>query len=290
VEKTINVEKITPALAAHWLQLMTDHHVNRDRNADKVLALWLEMDEGRWNPQLSIVKLAYNKSTGQEYPIDGQHRLAAIVEFDKPVRSLVQRGLSPEDFTLMDQGWNRSAQQQLGLVLGVPASTAKVIITAARPMLVKAKHNVKQMTVNAQAQIIAKDYPKLVELAKAHGSDFNALRLKAGLQGSTMLRWLYSQPKVQPTMRQSIVERLGNKGQRNEYLEAFDFAREMLRDEAAGMLRDARNNTESRVEPVKRQLGILDFALECCTTANRIVTVKGFKQECTAYLKKRKLV
>jgi hypothetical protein len=286
----IKLEKITPAQAARWLQLMVDHHVNRDRNPDKVLALWLEMDEGRWNPQLSIIRLATNKATGQEYPIDGQHRLAAIVEFDHPVQSLVQRGLSPESFTLMDQGWNRSAQQQLGLVLGVPASTAKVIITAARPLLAKAKHNVKQMTVNAQAQLIVTNHAKLIELAKAHGANFNALRAKAGLQGSTMLQWLYANPKLDPDLRQNIVLRLGSKGQRIESLEPFDFAREMLLDEAIAAMKDARNNVQTRVEPVRRQLAILDFALACCTTSNRILTARGFKQECTAYLKKRKLV
>lgn len=289
VKAVIQLEKITTAQAKKWLTLMRDHHMNRPRNQDKVLALWLEMEEGRWDPQLSIIRLAHNSKTGAEYPIDGQHRLEAIVEYDQPVQSLVQRGLDPASFMLMDQGWNRSPQQQLGLVLNVKPATAKVIVTAAKPMLLADGHNVKQMTVAAQASAIVASYPRLIELAKTYGREMTGVHNKTGVQASTVLRWLYRHAKQPPGTLTTALNRLRLHGERVDAFEPFDWARQRLTDEVERVRGTNANRKDTRDLPVQRQLAILDFALKCVQSDKRIVTQRGFDQECTTYLKSKKL-
>lgn len=289
---SIGEETIPVALAEKWLKLMREHHMNRPKNQDKVLALWLDIEEGRWNPQLSIIKLAFNPTSGEVYPIDGQHRLEAIVSYGKPVRSLVQRGLDPSSFMLMDQGWNRSPQQQLRLVLGneVTAAVAKVIVTAGKPMIEAVGLEVKQMNVNAQAQYIVQHFPRLIEQAKLYGTEMTGIHRKTGVQPSTMLTWIYGKQKTSPDAMLTILSRLALKGEIVEWAAPFDFARETLRAEVEKQKASNANNKATRIDPVRRQLAILDFAVRCVIRKNRILTQRGFDQESTVYLKEKKLV
>jgi len=81
--KSVSVRRmtITPQKAEEWLSAMK---VNRKLNHSKVSAMVADILDGRWQDNGDTIKL--NKS---EVPIDGQHRLKAIVMSGQALSMLV---------------------------------------------------------------------------------------------------------------------------------------------------------------------------------------------------------
>lgn len=122
---TTSVETISPTTAAAWLAHNTH---NRTLNRVTVAVYARDMKAGRWHFTGEAVKW----STGGVL-LDGQHRLAAIIEADVPVKMVVVRGLVPESQDAMDTGRRRTAGDALGLHgekrATNLAATAKLILT-----------------------------------------------------------------------------------------------------------------------------------------------------------------
>lgn len=98
------VELITPEMARYYLECNTAK--NRPINPSRV-ANWVRtIRDGEWI--LTHQGAAF--STADEL-LDGQHRLAAIVEAGIPVQMMVTTGLDPESFRAMDRGWTRTLRQ-----------------------------------------------------------------------------------------------------------------------------------------------------------------------------------
>lgn len=93
-------EKITPEQAKEILEKGAP---NRPLQAGRVEDMALQMLEGNWKLAQPI---SFDKKGAL---IDGQHRLAAVVEAGKPVWFMVQRGLEPDTFGVFDQGRLRTA-------------------------------------------------------------------------------------------------------------------------------------------------------------------------------------
>lgn len=110
-EPTTEWQTITPAIAAKYL-LCNTH--NRPLNQRKVDAYALALKEGRWTSHHQGIAFDWNNTL-----IDGQHRLAAIVQTGVSLRIPVSRGLDPKTQLNIDQPHRRSAAQNLGLQ-GVP--------------------------------------------------------------------------------------------------------------------------------------------------------------------------
>lgn len=122
---TTTVETISPATAAAWLEHNTH---NRTLDPRTVAVYARDMAAGRWHFTGEAVKW----STGGVL-LDGQHRLAAVVESGVPVKMVVVRGLVPESQDSMDIGRRRTAGDALGLHGEKRstnlAATAKLILT-----------------------------------------------------------------------------------------------------------------------------------------------------------------
>lgn len=97
---------VTPGEAKDWL----DNHNprNRDVSPEVVNHYTRQMQAGGWVMIGDPVRIDTNGDLA-----DGQHRLKAIVESDKPIEMLFVYGVDPEYQDFMDTGFKRSGKDQL---------------------------------------------------------------------------------------------------------------------------------------------------------------------------------
>lgn len=100
-------EVITPEMAAEWLAHNTH---NRAMKWSKVGAYADDIRDGRWRLNGEAIKFS---SAGRL--LDGQNRLQAVILAEKPIRSLVVRGLPDEAQETMDTGATRRLADVLAL-------------------------------------------------------------------------------------------------------------------------------------------------------------------------------
>lgn len=93
---SIEVKEITPELAKDILE--NHNNLNRNRNKEHVKALLNNMKQGTWRFNGDTIRF----DRGGEL-IDGQHRLAALVEFGKPLPMIVVKGFDKETMRTIDQ-------------------------------------------------------------------------------------------------------------------------------------------------------------------------------------------
>jgi len=103
-----NVETVTPALAAKWLE---SNIGNRPVRHAWVQVLAQMMRAGEWT--VTHQGIAFDR-TGRL--VDGQHRLLAVIEADRSVSMLVTRGLAPEVYRHLDGGRSRSISDRISLL------------------------------------------------------------------------------------------------------------------------------------------------------------------------------
>ena len=93
---SIEVKEITPELAKDILE--NHNNLNRNLNKKHVKALLNNMKQGFWRFNGDTIRFDRD---GQL--IDGQHRLAALVEFGKPLPMIVIKGFDKETIRTIDQ-------------------------------------------------------------------------------------------------------------------------------------------------------------------------------------------
>lgn len=93
---SIEVKEITPKLAKDVLE--NHNNLNRNRNKEHVRALLKNMKQGTWRFNGDTIRF----DRGGEL-IDGQHRLAALIEFGKPLPMIVVKGFDKETIKTIDQ-------------------------------------------------------------------------------------------------------------------------------------------------------------------------------------------
>jgi hypothetical protein len=101
------VVTITPAEATSWLR--ANEH-NRPVRKNHVLFLANQIKSGLWQINGQAIVIADN-----EQVLDGQHRLLAIIESGKSIKTLVVYGITPEAFSTIDTGAVRSSADALYL-------------------------------------------------------------------------------------------------------------------------------------------------------------------------------
>jgi hypothetical protein len=106
----VNVETITPDKAVEYLKKNT---ANRALRPTWVKTLAFSMRRGDW--RLSHQGIAF--STAGDL-LDGQHRLAAVIESGVSVEMTVARGVDPAAFISMDLGAKRSVADLLHISKG----------------------------------------------------------------------------------------------------------------------------------------------------------------------------
>lgn len=94
------VVNVTPELAAHYLN---NNPNNRPITKVRVRSFAAMMDAGQWLVNGETIVIS---ATGRL--LDGQHRLAAVIEYGKPVPMLVAQGADDASFATIDIGAKRS--------------------------------------------------------------------------------------------------------------------------------------------------------------------------------------
>jgi len=145
-------------VTAEWVTIDTaiaqtmigTNHGNRNQRYGKIAAYGRDMASGQWLTTGESIKYDWNGRL-----IDGQHRLAAIIEIGTPVRTLVVRGLDPKVQQVLDTNARRSAADALGFS-GVKiaakdiASCARVALAYESGKLRTALDNIKLEVTNAE--------------------------------------------------------------------------------------------------------------------------------------------
>lgn len=101
----MNLVQVTPEIAREYLEL---NHRNRPLRSDNVKSLARDMRRNDW--RLTGHPICFDTEGSL---IDGQHRLAAVVESGKTIPFFVATGLNPEDKRVIDSGMKRRAADQL---------------------------------------------------------------------------------------------------------------------------------------------------------------------------------
>jgi len=101
----MNLIHVTPEIAREYLE---NNHNNRPIRHNNVKALARDMRNDDW--RLVGDPICFDRLGNL---IDGQHRLAAVVESGKTIPFYVATGLAPEDSRVIDAGMSRRAGDQL---------------------------------------------------------------------------------------------------------------------------------------------------------------------------------
>lgn len=99
---TVKLETVTPARAQEWLE--NNDPNNRQISKSSVKKYSSDIGAGRWDVTGESIKFDTNGML-----LDGQHRLLACLDADKPFDVLIVRGLPTDAKTHMDLGMKRTA-------------------------------------------------------------------------------------------------------------------------------------------------------------------------------------
>ena len=146
MKPTITVEKVTPAKALEYLKMNVNNY--RKLSKAKVAVYAKDMAENRWVLNGETIVFAENGIL-----LDGQHRLAAIVQSGKTVEMTVVRGVD-NSVRLFDVGTSRTTGQLLkgeGVDVNAPTLAAANIIAS----------NFKQVPKSVVTEFVSKHYTDL---------------------------------------------------------------------------------------------------------------------------------
>lgn len=189
-ESEIRIKKvfIDPPQAQIYLLKNASNRPLSDKNVDFLVKA---MRRGDWKTGTDAIGFDTNGNL-----INGQHRLRAIIKFNKGFEFLVATGLEPEAFNVIDTGKVRNAADILG-VHGVSSGTPKSAIIRFVAGLDKGyiprklKGDFKMS--NQQILEYAKDHQN--QLDEAYDISVKTLKEFKGLQGRYVggLYWLFAQ-------------------------------------------------------------------------------------------------
>lgn len=114
------LRKITPEIAAKWLQENTNNRPISERAVQRYAS---DMKAGRWGVSESVIAF---DTKGRL--INGQHRLWAVMESGETITAHVATGYPPEAIAYFDDGFRRDNTQVYNLVHGTELSKAYMTI------------------------------------------------------------------------------------------------------------------------------------------------------------------
>lgn len=178
--------EVTPEIAARWL---LDNTHNRNLRRAVILAYAADMAAGDWRWNGESIKF-----TADGTLLDGQHRLAAIVEANATLPMLVVRGLPAQTQETLDGGAKRKFYDVLRLrdercpeILAAVTRRVTVWEGGARRVGSKTKY----APTTSQLLVTLEKYPHLREIAL----EAKTLATKCGMPGSILGVgiWLFGQ-------------------------------------------------------------------------------------------------
>ncbi len=99
--------QVTPEVAARWLERNTRNRNQRSRTVSRYAR---DMAAGRWHVDGSPIKFAPDGTL-----LDGQHRLAAVIESGATITTAVAFGIAPAAQDVMDTGPARRPGDQMAI-------------------------------------------------------------------------------------------------------------------------------------------------------------------------------
>lgn len=184
IDQNVELVTITPELAHDWLGFNTHNRPLRGRT---IAAYTADMAAGDWQWNGESIKFAADGTL-----LDGQHRLAAIVEAKTDVPMLVIRGLPNETQDTVDGGVKRKFSDVLQLRGETAYSTLAAVIRR-----VSVWETVRRMVggsfvpTNAQMLQTLARYPYLREQTRSAEQVARKCELPASIIGFCM--WLFGQ-------------------------------------------------------------------------------------------------
>lgn len=170
-----SVEVITPAFAK---QLLEQNPHNRPLTRSTVDRYASDMKSGRWNNNGQGIVL-----TPDGMLLDGQHRMAAVVQAQTPIAMLVVRGVPREAFVTMDSGKPRT----LADVLGIGGYRNTSILASIAPLSFNyaAGVSIRYNTTKPQLEAFISQHPYMANVASQIGA-IHKLQLPKSSLGAVM--------------------------------------------------------------------------------------------------------
>jgi hypothetical protein len=155
------ITEITPEMAKQILE----NHNDNNRRISQLHVDWLtqQMTLGHWRFNGDPIRFAGNRL------IDGQHRLAAIAKYGKPVKCLIAKGLDESVFSTIDSGKRRSTRD----ALDVSGERNTHVLSAALTVLHNYTNNCMMNTFSPspdQMSTLLEKYPGIRESASKSGT------------------------------------------------------------------------------------------------------------------------
>lgn len=154
----VTTETITPEIAS---QLLDDMGGNRLLSDDRVNAYARDMTGGRWVPLSSMIVIDEDGLL-----IDGQHRLAAVLQSGLDQTFIIRRGAPPSSISVIDSGRGRSAAD----TLRIEGHSYTALITAAARLCLRYPHATKRRPALTNAEIVdfVHENPEIAKLVHQH--------------------------------------------------------------------------------------------------------------------------
>jgi len=190
-KQDVEVTSVTPELAAEWLLANTHNRSLRQR---VILAYAADMTSGHWQWNGESVKFAQDGTL-----LDGQHRLAAIVESGVTLPLLVVRGLPNETQDTVDGGTKRKFSDVLKLRGEKSQNLLAAIIRRVTlwEMGIRKSGSSPYAPTNAEMLQTLEKYPDLRDVAGwAH-----LVTMQCSIPGSVLglCMWLFAQIDTEDT-------------------------------------------------------------------------------------------
>lgn len=196
----VEISTINPSIASEWLKCNKN---NRPVRRKHVNFLAREITEGNWQLNGQAIVIA-----DDEQVLDGQHRLLAIIEAGKSIKTLVVYGIKPEAFRTIDTGAVRTGADALFLhFTDVHHHIVKAIATAVPWCIAMERQmlNYKEKIGNTGVIEYVRSHMTLLQCAEtlsAYPMELRPLSLGPGTACYEMFN------RKAPEVAQSFMERL----------------------------------------------------------------------------------
>lgn len=165
---TAEVVLVTPELAAEWLGHNTR---NRALKNAKIEQYTRDILAGRWQVTGEAIKFSADGRL-----LDGQNRLHAVIRAEKPIMTLVVRGLRDDAQDVMDSGAARSASDALALAGVQNASRVAGAARIAMSIEIAGRTGTRKFT-NAEVQAWVINHLEITEAPRLLGADARLIPL-----------------------------------------------------------------------------------------------------------------
>lgn len=115
----VKLVEITPQMAKNWLG---NNFNNRNLSKRRVHDYVRQINKGQWQINGETIKISKDDTL-----LDGQHRLQAVVNSNKSIKSFVAYGADKEAFKTIDTGKSRGASD----ILSIAGYTNPIVLAAA---------------------------------------------------------------------------------------------------------------------------------------------------------------